>query len=223
MPLSEESTSPLVTVLTSDLRHLSVARTALEKRYRLTHYDNSVGALDFMYELPPNVIIVDAGVAPKGGLQAMREFRTLEALQRVPILFCGLDDDLETIQDAFKSGANAFLKKPVRANELLQETSALLCRNVEETWTQLPETPRKALEGTLASYKYLTDCIIGGRDIPYEQVRESCGLLVAAIEEGRYGDLLSGVHNHDAYTYVHSFRVATLLALFGRVIRFSLT
>ena len=192
-----------------------MARSVLENRYRLTYYDDSVTGLDFMYELHPNVIVVDAGVAPKGGLQAMREFRTLDELKLVPVLFCGLDDSWETIEEAFKSGANGFLKKPVRPDELLKETSALLCQNVEEMWKQLPDAPRKALEGTLSSYKYLTECIINGQALPYDAIRSSCEPLVQAIEEGRYGELLTGVRDHDAYTYVHSFRVATLLALFG--------
>jgi HD-GYP domain-containing protein (c-di-GMP phosphodiesterase class II) len=216
MALLAAAMPPLVTVLTSDPRHLSMARSVLENRYRLTYYDDSVTGLDFMYELHPAIIIVDAGVGPKGGLQAMREFRTLEELKRVPVLFCGLDDTWETIEDAFKHGANAFLKKPVRPDELLSETSALLCQSVEELWKLLPETPRKALENTLSSYKYLTECIINGHAIPFDTIRSSCEPLVEAIEEGHYDNLLSGVRDHDAYTYVHSFRVATLLALFGQ-------
>ena len=54
--------------------------------------------------------------------------------------------------------------------------------------------------------------------MPYEELNDSCAPLVEAIQSNNYKEILKGIRNHDNYCYVHSLRVATLLALFGHTI-----
>ena len=72
---------------------------------------------------PPDMILLDLGLPDKSGHQVLRELR--EWYTR-PIMILSAQDDEESIVKALDNGANDYLTKPFRAQELLARMRSCL-------------------------------------------------------------------------------------------------
>lgn len=101
---------------------------------------------------------------------------------------------------------------------LVEIVARCISRAVEDEWLALEENQRLALRKTIVVFKELPEKILNGESIKYEAIRESCHYLVEAVRGNEIDQILKNVKNHDNYSYVHSLRVAVLLAHFGNEI-----
>jgi len=62
----------------------------------------------------PCVILLDIQLPDASGLELLYEIRRNPALTGVPVVMLTISDDAETINQAYQSGANSYLVKPVR-------------------------------------------------------------------------------------------------------------
>ena len=69
--------------------------------------------------LLPDLILMDNVMPVMDGLEATRRLRALPALQHVPVIAISASAAADGKERALESGANAFLTKPFRANQLL--------------------------------------------------------------------------------------------------------
>jgi putative nucleotidyltransferase with HDIG domain len=143
---------------------------------------------------------------------AMRRERQLG---ETPAIFVSDRGDLETLQAALAAGATDCLLKPYRRSALIRAISAQLNAKVERNWKSLSPTQRLALDETSSIYAAVEDMVDGNAPIQYMAVAEHCAALVDAATGNQVQSMLEAVKEHDNYGYVHSFRVAALLARFG--------
>jgi DNA-binding NarL/FixJ family response regulator len=101
---------------------------------------NGVEAVDLALLLRPDVILMDLHMPVKGGVAATREItRTLPGTQ--VLVLTTLDDD-ETVFEAVRAGAHAYLLKDAAEDELLETIRAL--RRGESHLT--PQIARKVMD-----------------------------------------------------------------------------
>lgn len=74
----------------------------------------------------PDLIVMDAMMPVLDGQGAVRQIRALPELAGVPILMVSADVTLENQHTASNAGADAFLSKPLRQEELIRQLSGLL-------------------------------------------------------------------------------------------------
>jgi len=67
---------------------------------------------------PPDVVITDLMMPGMSGIELCRRLRALAATRRVPVLVISSRDGEEDIVEAFSTGANDYLIKPVKGPEL---------------------------------------------------------------------------------------------------------
>ncbi len=67
-------------------------------------------------DLDPDIVILDVSMPSLNGLNAGSRLRTL--LPKVKIIFLTMDEDLATVSEAFRSGANGYVLKTSAASEL---------------------------------------------------------------------------------------------------------
>ncbi|MGE5503258.1 MAG: HD-GYP domain-containing protein [Actinomycetota bacterium] len=209
------SSKVLVTVIDGVAEHRSQVSRALTSFYSVATFDDVVDAAPQLRRTPPLALVVDESAKPWGGREAVRRLREDAALKDVRIIVTGSNSDGRFLARAREYGCDAALVKPFRRSQLISTISGLVNGAVEARWDKLADSHRQALRSTLDTFNGISDLIDRGEPIAYAEVRNACQPLTDAVSRNDFRAILDGVRGHDNYSYVHSLRVATLLALFG--------
>lgn len=212
--------SRLVALVDSNAPHRHKVSMALTSFYDSVSYDDAREAIQSMEKKPPAAILISPEVTPGGSVEFIRVIRQHERLSKTPIVFIAESEIDPNAAKARQAGANAVIIKPYTRSVLILTLSNQLSDNVEKQWKSLPEQPRQALENTVDTFRSISDVLITGEAIAFEDVKANCQSLVDVVESNNFKDILDGVRNHDDYTYAHSMRVATLLTLLGHAAGF---
>ena len=92
-------------------------------RYRVTAAASAAEAQALLAKSAPDAIVVDVMMREVDGWQLLQWVRSQPRLRTVPVLVCSVLDEPKL---AFSLGAQAYLKKPVAAGDLLQALARLL-------------------------------------------------------------------------------------------------
>lgn len=186
--------------------------------YRLQVFEDANAAAAIAAKKVPAAIVIDENATPMNGVMALKELARHAQLDTVPLVCTTAPDNKDFIRAAKKHISHIIVNKPFKGSDLLSALSAEVNETVEKAWETKPPVQRKALVNTVSMFHRITDLIDGGQPLPYGEVQESCAPLVEAVSTNQYKGILSGVRDHDNYSYVHSLRVATFLSLFGHTI-----
>lgn len=77
----------------------------------------------------PDVLILDLGLPDGSGLQLLDELRQGESFTHVPVVVLTGREPAEVKAPSLRGGAQVFLRKPARGNELLDAVAKLIARN----------------------------------------------------------------------------------------------
>ena len=81
--------------------------------YQVIEADNGYQALKLCQMNPPDLILLDAVMAEMDGFETCQRLQTIKSLVNVPILMVTGLDDVDSVTQAFDSGASGFVTKPV--------------------------------------------------------------------------------------------------------------
>ncbi|MGE5503718.1 MAG: HD-GYP domain-containing protein [Actinomycetota bacterium] len=190
--------------------------SALTSFYEVAEYADIETAVG-MTLTAPAAVVVDEKVAHPSGREPLRWLKSQVMFKDAPLLLC-VTPDRPDGGPTNPRAADALLDKPFRRSDLLGALSNLVNKQVEDEWVMLSEQPQKALRETLAAFNGISDLIEKGEPLSYDSLRDSCQPLLSSVAESSYRELLQAVRGHDNYSFVHSLRVATVLALFGYTI-----
>jgi HD-GYP domain-containing protein (c-di-GMP phosphodiesterase class II) len=207
----------LVWVLAAGPAHRRQIEAALRPLFRVVAFDDLDSALRSGKPHPPSVIIVDEKVRPGGGLLARRRLACYGPLAAVPVVCIAAHPESGFAEEC-RRGNRPVLVSPVPQWRLIARIMALVSHQIEAQWQSIEPLQREALQKSLTLFNTISELVDTGRPIPYARLRESCVPLVKAVSKGTFRDILSGVREHDNYTYAHSLRVATFLSFFGHAV-----
>ncbi len=116
---------------------------------------NGVEAVELTQLLHPDVVLMDLHMPVKGGVVATREIT--RALPQTQVLVLTTLDDDETVFEAVRAGAHAYLLKDAAENELLETIRALkrgesrltpqIARKVMDQFRRLAQTGQRVQSG----------------------------------------------------------------------------
>ena len=93
--------------------------SALGGMVHLDHVEDGQSLIDLLatgknqIEIPvPDLIFLDLNMPRKGGLDVLREIRSDQELNNIPITVLSTASDRQQISDAYASGANCYITKP---------------------------------------------------------------------------------------------------------------
>ncbi len=122
---------------------------------------NGVEAVELTQLLHPDVVLMDLHMPVKGGVVATREIT--RALPQTQVLVLTTLDDDETVFEAVRAGAHAYLLKDAAENELLETIRALkrgesrltpqIARKVMDQFRRLAQTETPAEGGPSESLR----------------------------------------------------------------------
>lgn len=214
------SNKRLIAIVDSNNAHRPKACAALMSFYDLIDYGDTHEAFRELKKNPPALILITSQLNPDGPIKFIEAIREDEVLKQTPVIYIADAETDEYIEETKKAGASGHLTKPYPRSVLVQTISEALNANVEKSWETLEETPKSALKNSVAVFRDIADVLMTGETVAFTDVKDNCQSLVEAVENNNFKAILSGVKDHDDYTYAHSMRVATMLTLLGHAAGF---
>lgn len=90
-----------------------------EKGYEVLLAEDGDRASELARNAGPDLIVCDLVLPYRDGFDLLREFRSDDRLQRVPVILLSMRDREEDVIRAFDLGADDYVIKPFNARELL--------------------------------------------------------------------------------------------------------
>jgi DNA-binding response OmpR family regulator len=117
-----------VLVVSAEPRRIAPWCQAIQKRFAVTVAHDAAPGYSVAHGSFPHVVVIDAGDPALDALALCRRLRADRSA--LPILLIDQAGSLEGLLAAFDSGADAFLRGPINAPELLAVIGALARRRV---------------------------------------------------------------------------------------------
>jgi HD-GYP domain-containing protein (c-di-GMP phosphodiesterase class II) len=206
---------PYIAIAIGDAAQRSRMASCLMSFYRFAEYADVSQAVLGCRAHVPLLVLVSEEIPATSGFDFVRMLRLDATLAAIPVVMVVAKDDKSTRDRVAQCGAEGLVVGACARSDLIATISDLLNRGVERQWKTLPALQRRALTGTLQLFNGLSNVIGNGEPIRYQAVSDACKALVEVVANNDFRGMLHGVRDHDNYTYAHSMRVATYLALFG--------
>ena len=88
--------------------------------------ENGQEAIDIAKIEKPNLVVMDVVMPVLNGIEATKILKNLEETKKIPILILTGQNTKEEILEGFNAGADEYLCKPFKFNELLSTIKTLL-------------------------------------------------------------------------------------------------
>jgi len=92
--------------------------------HAITQSADGLDAVTKAEALQPEIVLLDVGLPTIDGLEAARRIRTVAPDAR--IVFISVESDQEVIEEAFRSGANGYVRKPLASSDLIHAVEAVV-------------------------------------------------------------------------------------------------
>ncbi|HVF49990.1 MAG TPA: diguanylate cyclase [Pyrinomonadaceae bacterium] len=156
-----EERPPLILVADDEPVNLALIKRRLEwEQYKIVTAQNGREAVERARELSPDLIILDVMMPVMDGLEACRILKGTPETRDIPVIFLSALDDTETKVSGLSIGANDYISKPFRTEELLARVSVAirLKRERDQLRTSAEEARQRA---EAASEMSMTDALTG--------------------------------------------------------------
>jgi diguanylate cyclase (GGDEF)-like protein len=152
---------PLILVADDEPVNLALIRRRLEwEHYRVVTAEDGGQAVEAARRTSPDLIILDVMMPVLDGLQACRLLKGDPATRDIPVIFLSALDDTDTKVRGLGLGANDYVSKPFRVEELLARVSVAIRLKLErDRLRQRAEELRRSAEA--ASEMSMTDALTG--------------------------------------------------------------
>lgn len=97
-------------------------------------YTDSATALQDISKNPPDIVISDWMMPTPNGLQVCHEIKNNDLTKKVPIIMLTCKASIQDYKEAMAAGAQDYVVKPVRMEELIRRIKLLLPDNLQRAW-----------------------------------------------------------------------------------------
>lgn len=108
-----------ILVVDDDKTNLALAQKILMPRYRIAASNSGMGALKYLENHHPELILLDINMPDMDGYEVMERLRRQEETKTIPVIFLTADNLAETEVKCFQMGAMDFVTKPFVPDILL--------------------------------------------------------------------------------------------------------
>lgn len=158
---ASESPAPVILVADDEPVNLALIKRRLEwEEYRVETAEDGGQAVEAARRVLPDLIILDVMMPVLDGLQACRLLKEDPATRDIPVIFLSALDDTDTKVSGLALGANDYVSKPFRVEELLARVRvAIRLKRERDRLRQRAEELRRSAE--VASEMSMTDALTG--------------------------------------------------------------
>jgi len=116
-----------ILVVDDDIHATTLFKTLLTaKGYEAVIVNDSATAVDIANSTNPDLIILDLMMPEPNGFEVCKTLRTDPNFSKTPIVIFTAMGDSESKEAAFQAGANEFLTKPFRVEDLMHRIKTLI-------------------------------------------------------------------------------------------------
>jgi two-component system, cell cycle response regulator len=153
--------APVILVADDEPVNLALIKRRLEwEHYRVETAEDGGQAVEAARRVLPDLIILDVMMPVLDGLGACRLLKEDPATRDIPVIFLSALDDTDTKVRGLALGANDYVSKPFRVEELLARVSvAIRMKRERDRLRQRAEELRRSAEA--ASEMSMTDALTG--------------------------------------------------------------
>lgn len=92
----------------------------LRDKYEVITVNSGVRALKYLEEEKPDMILLDIQMPKKDGVETLREIRSMNGRENVPVIMLSSVEDKDIILQVAKLGICDYLLKPFSSEELIE-------------------------------------------------------------------------------------------------------
>jgi len=113
------SDNPLILVVDDDPINLEIMEEILEKNYQLAFAETGEQCIEKLEKLQPNLILLDVNMPGMGGIKTCKAIKDNFETDSIPIIFVSALSLPDERIIGYKAGADDYLTKPFKEEELL--------------------------------------------------------------------------------------------------------
>jgi diguanylate cyclase (GGDEF)-like protein len=152
---------PTILVADDEPINRSLIQRRLEREgYRVFTAENGRVAVEVARETLPDLIILDVMMPEMDGLEACRLIKEDERTHDLPVIFLSARDETEMKVNGLSLGANDYISKPFKAEELMARVSVSIRLKRERDQLRASAEEAKA-SAEIAHERALTDALTG--------------------------------------------------------------
>jgi two-component system, cell cycle response regulator len=153
--------APVILVADDEPVNLALIKRRLEwENYHIHTAEDGRAAVELARRVRPDLIILDVMMPIMDGLQACRLIKEDHATRDIPVIFLSALDDTATKVSGLSLGANDYISKPFRVEELLARVAVALRLKLERDELRR-NTEEARLRAEAASEMSVTDALTG--------------------------------------------------------------
>lgn len=92
----------------------------LSKDYEVVTVNSGMRALRYLKEEKPDLILMDIKMAQMDGIETLREIRTMEDREDIPVIMLTGVEDKDVVVESARLGIDDYLLKPFYSDELIK-------------------------------------------------------------------------------------------------------
>src|SRR3712207_2547399 len=156
-----DTRTPVILVADDEPVNLALIKRRLEwEEYRVETAENGGEAVESAKRLLPDLVILDVMMPVLDGLQACRLLKEDPSTRDIPVIFLSALDDTDTKVSGLALGANDYISKPFRVEELLARVAvAIRLKRERDLLQESAEELRRRADA--ASEMSMTDALTG--------------------------------------------------------------
>ena len=92
----------------------------LSKDYEVVTVNSGMRALRYLKEEKPDLILMDIKMAQMDGIETLREIRTMEDREDIPVIMLAGVEDKDVVVESARLGIDDYILKPFYSDELIK-------------------------------------------------------------------------------------------------------
>jgi two-component system cell cycle response regulator len=161
MSVENEERQPVILVADDEPVNRALIERRLQREgYRVLTAQNGRVAVEKTQEALPDLVILDVMMPVMDGMEACRRIKAAEATRDIPVIFLSARDETEMKVSGLTLGANDYISKPFKAEELIARVSVAI--RLKHERDQLRVSAEEATErAEAAQERAMTDALTG--------------------------------------------------------------
>ena len=161
MTVEKEERQPLILVADDEPVNRALIERRLQREgFRVLTAQNGKDAVEKTREALPDLVILDVMMPVMDGMEACRHIKEAEATRDIPVIFLSARDETEMKVSGLSMGANDYISKPFKAEELIARVSVAIRLKQERDQLRV-NAAEAAVRAEAAQERAMTDALTG--------------------------------------------------------------